>query len=59
MDIARAQYLPVLNLFSSLNTNYSIAAQLFTETGTNTVTTSDFVTVNGADFSVMSSQTEF
>jgi len=59
MSVARSQYIPEVSIFGQLNTNYSSAAQLFTETGTSIVQTGDFVTVGGQNFSVMTEQTQF
>ncbi len=57
--VARAQYTPEISLFANLNTNYSSAARLYTETGTRLVETGDFVTVNNQNFTVFSQQSNF
>lgn len=59
VSVARAQYIPEISLFGQLNTNYSSAAETFTETGTSIVETGDFVTINNQDFQVMTNQTSF
>lgn len=57
--VARAQYTPEISLFANLNTNYSSAARLFTETGTSIVETGDFVTIDDQNFPVLSEQSNF
>lgn len=56
---AKANYFPEISLFSQLNTNYSSVAQLFTETGTSTIETGDFVSVSGQEYAVLRNQTQF
>lgn len=57
--IARSQFAPRVSLFANLNTNYSSAARLFNETGTSTVATGDFVTINNQQHSVFTEKTNF
>ena len=57
--VARSQYAPEISFFASLNTNYSSAARLFTETGTSIMETGDFVTIDNHDFSVLTEQSNF
>lgn len=57
--IARAQFAPRLSLFANLNTNYSSAARTFNESGSSTVSTGDFVTINNQQYSVFSERTNF
>lgn len=59
VSVAKAQYIPEISLFGQLNTNYSSAAETFTETGTSVVNTGDFVTINNQDFQVLTNQTSF
>jgi outer membrane protein len=59
VSIAKSQYIPEISLFGQLNTNYSSAAETFTETGTSIVRTGDFVSINNQDFMVMTNQTSF
>lgn len=59
MGVARAQYIPQVSIFGQLNTNYSSAAQTFTEIGSSVVETGDFVTVNNQDIPVMREQSQF
>lgn len=59
MGVARAQYIPQVSIFGQLNTNYSSAAQTFTETGSSIVETGDFVTVNNQNIPVMREQSQF
>ena len=59
ISVARAQYIPQISLFGQLNTNYSSAAETFTEVGSSIVETGDFVTINNQDFSVFTEQTQF
>lgn len=57
--IARAQFTPRLSLFANLNTNFSSAARIFNESGSSTVSTGDFVTINNQQYSVFSERTNF
>jgi len=57
--VARSGYVPQVSVFANLNTNYSSAARLFTETGTNIVETDDFVTINNQSFNVQTEQSDF
>ncbi len=57
--VAKAQYIPEISFFGQVNTNYSSVAETFTEIGSNTVETGDFVTVNNEEISVFTTQTEF
>ena len=59
VSIARSQYVPEISLFANLNTNYSSAARLFTETGTSIAETGDFVTIDNQDFQVLTEQSNF
>ena len=43
ISVARAQYIPEISVFGQLNTNYSSAAQTFTEVGSTIVETDAFV----------------
>ncbi len=54
--VARAQYTPQISLFANFGTNYSSAARLFQDAGTQTVQTGDFVTVAGADYAVFTQE---
>lgn len=59
VSIAKSQYIPEISLFGQLNTNFSSAAQMFTETGSSTVNTGDFVTINNQNISVQTNQKSF
>lgn len=59
VSVARAQYIPEISLFGQLNTNYSSAAELFTETGTRIQETGDFVTINNQNIPVFTERTQF
>jgi outer membrane protein len=59
INVARAQYIPEISIFGQLNTNYSSAAQTFSEVGSSIIETSAFVTVNNQNFSVFTEQTQF
>lgn len=59
VSVARSQYTPEISFFANLNTNYSSAARLFTEIGTTTVETGDFVTIDNQDFQVYTEQSNF
>ena len=54
--VARAQYTPQISLFANFGTNYSSAARLFQDAGTQTVKTGDFVTVAGTDYAVFTQE---
>ena len=57
VSVAKALYIPEISLFGQLNTNYSSAAETFTETGTTISETGDFVTINNQNISVLTNQT--
>ena len=59
IKVARSNYYPEISLFGQLNTNYSSAAQTFTETGTVINETGDFVNINGNEFPVLQNQSLF
>ena len=59
VNVARSFYFPSVSLFGSLNTNYSSAAEIFLETGSNTIETGDFVSVDGQNLPVFTEQTSF
>ncbi|MEM6515498.1 MAG: TolC family protein [Bacteroidota bacterium] len=59
VSAAKAQFVPEISFFAGLNTNYSSAAQLFTESGSALIETGDFVTVNGENLPVQSEITSF
>jgi outer membrane protein len=59
INVARAQYIPEISIFGQLNTNYSSAAQTFSEVGSSIIETGAFVTVNNQNFSVFTEQTQF
>ena len=59
VSVARSQFVPEISAFGGLNTNYSSAAQAFTEIGSSIVETGDFVTVSNQDFPVLTEQTSF
>lgn len=53
VDVARGQLWPTLRLGVNVNTNYSSAASTSTLLNTNTVASSDFVSIGGAQYPVM------
>ncbi|MFK8059458.1 MAG: TolC family protein [Polaribacter sp.] len=59
VSIAKAQYIPEISLFGGLNTNYSSAAETFTNTGNTIVETGSFVTINNQNLSVFTNQASF
>lgn len=59
VHVARSLYIPEISLFGQLNTNYSSAAQIFLETGTTTVETGNFVTIDNQQIPVFANQTQF
>lgn len=59
VSVARAQYIPEFSLFGQLNTNFSSAAEMFTETGSSIVNTGDFVTINNQNIPVQTNQRSF
>ena len=54
--VARAQYAPQISLFANFGTNYSSAARLFEDAGTQTVQTGDFVSIAGIDYAVFTQE---
>ena len=59
VNVAKAQFTPELSVFAGLNTNYSSAAQTFSETGNSIVETGDFVTVNNQNLPILTEQSSF
>ena len=59
VSVAKAQFTPEISFFAGLNTNYSSAAQLFTESGTSLVETGDFVTIDGENVPVFAENSNF
>ncbi len=59
VQVARSQYIPQVSVFGQLNTNYSSAAETFTETGSAIVETGDFVTINNQNVPVLREQSSF
>ena len=59
VHVARSLYIPEISLFGQLNTNYSSAAQIFIETGTTTVETGNFVTIDNQQIPVFANETLF
>lgn len=59
VKVARSGYYPEISVFGQLNTNYSSAAEVFTETGTRVTETGEFVTIANQDYPVLQNQREF
>ena len=59
VSVARSQFVPEISLFGQLNTNYSSAAETFTNTGSRVVETSDFVVSGGQNLPVFTNQLDF
>ena len=59
IKIARSDYFPQVSLFGQINTNYSSVAQLFTQNGTSTIETGDFVSISGQEHMVMRNEAQF
>ena len=59
LQAARGLYFPSVSLFASLGTNYSSAAEIFTEVGTRRVETGDFINIDGEEIPVMTEQLDF
>lgn len=59
VKVARSNYFPEISLFGQLNTNYSNAAEIFTETGSVINETGSFVNINGDEFPVLENQSLF
>lgn len=57
--VSRSLFAPDISFFAQLNTNYSSAARLFNETGTQIVETGQFVTLDDVIFPVTTNQTQF
>jgi outer membrane protein len=59
VQVAKAQYIPEVSIFGRLNTNYSSAAETFTQTGSSIIETGDFVTINNQNTPVLREQSTF
>lgn len=59
VSVAKGGFSPQISLFGGFNTNYSSAARLFKEIGTNTVQTGNFVNINGQQYDVFANQTQY
>ncbi len=59
IKVARSNYYPEISVFGQLNTNYSSAANVFTETGSSIIETGDFVTIANQDYPVLQNQRQF
>lgn len=59
IKVARSNYYPEISLFGQLNTNYSSAAEVFSETGSNIIETGDFVNIANQDYPVLQNQKQF
>jgi outer membrane protein len=59
VSVAKASFAPEISFFGQLNTNYSSAAQLFTEAGITTIGTGNFVDINGQQYDVLTNQTQY
>ena len=57
--VAKSAYSPQISLFANLGTNYSSAARVFDDAGSQVTETGDFVTVSGTDYAVFTEQTIF
>jgi len=57
--VSRSLFAPNISFFAQLNTNYSSVARLFNETGTQIVETGQFITVDDANFPVLTNETQF
>ena len=59
IKVTKAAYFPEVSIFGQLNTNYSSAAQSFTETGSTVISTGDFVAINNQNFAIQRNETQF
>lgn len=59
VSVAKANFTPEIALFGQLNTNYSSAAQLFTENGTTITNTGNFVNVGGQQYDVFTNLIQY
>ncbi len=59
VNVAKALYTPEVSVFGQLGTNYSSAAQLFTENGTQLKETGGFVSLNNQEIPVLTNETQF
>ena len=59
VSVAKADYTPEISLFGQLGTNYSSAAQTFTETGSTVVETGSFVNIGGQEYPVFANQSQY
>lgn len=59
IKVAKSNYYPEISLFGRMNSNYSSLANTFTETGTKTVETGDFVDISNQEYPVLRNKTQF
>ncbi len=59
VKVARSNYYPEISFFGQINTNYSSAAEVFTETGSSITETGDFVTIANQNYPVLQNQRQF
>ncbi|MDD7888062.1 TolC family protein [Flavivirga sp. 57AJ16] len=59
IKVTRSGYYPEISVFGQLNTNYSSAAEVFTETGSSITETGDFVTIANQDYPVLQNERQF
>lgn len=57
--VSRSLFAPDISFFAQLNTNFSSAARLFNETGTQIVETGQFITLDDVIFPVTTNQSQF
>ena len=59
VNVSKSFYIPEVSVFAQLNTNYSSAAQLFTENGSEFVESGGFITIDGEDIPVISNEIQY
>ena len=59
IDLAKSDYYPQISFFGRLNTNYSSAAQVFSESGSKINETGDYVHIGNNDIPVLRESTLF
>lgn len=57
--VSRSLFSPNISFFAQLNTNFSSAARLFNETGTQIVETGQFITVDEVNYPVRTNESQF
>jgi outer membrane protein len=57
--VSKSLYVPSIDLFAQVNSNFSSLANLFNDAGSEVVATGGFVTIDGIDYSVFRNEQQF